>query len=224
MARAESKRCTECRRWFRPAATAARSQRVCSAQCRCSRRRKLARRRRRRAPYRFRPEERLRQQDSRKRRSARAGHAPPSPRKSSDLNRELQDIVDSALELSRATLQRRLPTILARLEGPSGQKPVPQTPCHAPPSFRKGQKYWGFLLGFVDKVSRTTLGLRDPCALNRGRAAQSSRSPHACSGTRAGDACRARKYSIRRDARADRRARVALRRRLPARHGAANAA
>jgi hypothetical protein len=59
MARAAAKRCTECRRWFRPAATAARSQQVCSAQCWSSRWRKLARRRRRRAPYQFRPEERL---------------------------------------------------------------------------------------------------------------------------------------------------------------------
>ena len=46
-------------------------------------------------------------------------------RKSSDLNRELQDIVDSALELSRATLQRRLPTILARLEGAEWTKTGP---------------------------------------------------------------------------------------------------
>jgi hypothetical protein len=89
-------------------------QRVCGAQCREARRRKLARRRRRRAPGRFRSEERVRQQERRARPSEGGCHAPRSSAKPWDPLMEIHEIVDSALELSRATLQRRLPVILAR--------------------------------------------------------------------------------------------------------------
>src|SRR3954468_11484188 len=114
MPRAAIKRCTECRGWFRPVASAGTRQCVCGAQCREARRRKLARRRRRRAPGRFRSEERVRQQERRARHSEGGCHAPPSGAKPPDPFKEIHEIVDSALELSRATLQRRLPAILAR--------------------------------------------------------------------------------------------------------------
>jgi hypothetical protein len=56
----------------------------------------------------------MRQQERRTRHSEGGSHAPPSSAKPSDPFKEIHEIVDSALELSRATLQRRLPVILAR--------------------------------------------------------------------------------------------------------------
>jgi len=83
-----------------------------------ARRRKLAKRRRGSALTEHRAEERERQQRRRSRRGEADCHAPPSEAKPSDLLEEMRQIVDGALELSRATLRRRLPRIWARC-GPS---------------------------------------------------------------------------------------------------------
>ena len=112
MARAGARRCTECRCWFHPGRCAP-QQRVCGSECRKARRRKLARRRRGRAPFLWRADERVRQQASREARRQKGCHAPPSAAKRPDLLRKVQQIVDSAFELSRATLERGLPRILA---------------------------------------------------------------------------------------------------------------
>jgi hypothetical protein len=114
MTRAAMKRCTECRRWFRPAASARESQRACGKACRASRRCKLARKRRAEDLQGFRDDERERQRARRQRLREEGCHAPPSDRNSADLREELRRIVDSALELSRATLERRLPRTIVR--------------------------------------------------------------------------------------------------------------
>src|SRR5437899_3071390 len=83
------KRCTECRRWFAPAATAATSQRVCGTECRKKRRLRLARARRAERVQEYRVDERERQRERRQRRreaenkgpggaAGGGGHAPPS--------------------------------------------------------------------------------------------------------------------------------------------------
>lgn len=57
----KSKRCSECRRRYRPAVSAAKAQRTCSVECRRLRRRRLARGRRRTEPDEHREAERIRQ-------------------------------------------------------------------------------------------------------------------------------------------------------------------
>jgi hypothetical protein len=128
-------RCTECRKWYVPAASAQDSQRICGAPpCRRSRRAALARQRRRRAVQDYRVEERARQQTRRdKLRTAAArngtqassalpmpttgmqvapSHAPPSAKSPRDLAREMLAAWDEAQALSRATLRRRITGIL----------------------------------------------------------------------------------------------------------------
>ena len=113
---AARRRCTECRKTFTPARSAASTQCVCGAACRAARDRKLARIRRGRDRDGARAEEWARQQESRRRRLAAAGcHAPPSPRKCALLPEEVRQIVDRALAVSRATLVRDLRGILSRL-------------------------------------------------------------------------------------------------------------
>jgi len=127
MPRAGIKRCTECRRWFAPMPSARGHQRVCGEErCREARRRKLARQRRAEALREHRADERERQQRCRARRAERGCHAPPSGANSPDLLREIGQIVDGALALSRATLRRRLPRICAR------SRPPPWTETYPP--------------------------------------------------------------------------------------------
>lgn len=106
-------RCTECRRWFEPAASAAKLQRVCGAACRKARQRKLARARRAEALDAYREDEAFRQRKSREARKAGAGcHAPPSAPKYADIKRKVLDSWDKATAASRASLERRLPGIV----------------------------------------------------------------------------------------------------------------
>lgn len=121
-------RCTECRRWYHPAASAKGSQLVCSEACRKARRSKLARRRRWERLEESRRSERARQRDCRSRKRApgtvgvRAGpgeeahdvtpcHAPPSARKTVELREKFALFWNKQARRSRATLDRELQRI-----------------------------------------------------------------------------------------------------------------
>jgi hypothetical protein len=91
------------------------TQRVCGAACRRARDGKLARARRGRELDAYRDDERRRQRDARAARSkaqpgvAPAGcHAPPSAAKSTELPEEIAQLVDRAVDRSRASLLRDL--------------------------------------------------------------------------------------------------------------------
>jgi hypothetical protein len=107
-------RCTECREWFTPAVTACGHQRVCGEGCRRRRRCKLARGRRRRALEEHREDERARQQKRRDAAEPGARHELASDGKSLELLLKLQQIVDKAALLSRATFRREALRILRR--------------------------------------------------------------------------------------------------------------
>jgi hypothetical protein len=109
------KRCTECRRWFEPHAAATKHQKSCSTGCRAKRRRRLARRRRARELREYRVDERERQRACRARRRgeqdavvSRAGLAVEVPA----FERDLLEIVDRHVELSRAGLRREVARLL----------------------------------------------------------------------------------------------------------------
>lgn len=120
------RRCVECGRRYRPAASAVDHQCVCGPECRRARRRKQAKQRRAKDLQHFHDEERRRQQESRQRRrgetpaqAPRAGpeptgrdvtacHAPASSRKDSELHAKLAHLWDRQVELSRASLDREL--------------------------------------------------------------------------------------------------------------------
>ncbi len=107
-------RCTECRKWFEPAVTASGHQRVCGEDCRGSRRRRLSALRRRRTLAEQREDERARQRKHREAPKWGECHEPASDGKSWELLLKLQQIVDKAARLSRATFRRDALRILRR--------------------------------------------------------------------------------------------------------------
>ena len=118
-----SRRCTECRKTFKPARSAQGTQRVCGDVCRAVRARRLARARRCKAVDDARVDERMRQRASRESRAARDCHAGPSTRTCLLSPREVRAIVDRTLDRSRATLERDLSSVLrlwARNAGSEG--------------------------------------------------------------------------------------------------------
>lgn len=109
-------------------------QLVCGDGCRGRRRNRLARRRRRDDLDEQRADERARQQRRRDVAKAAGCHELPSDGKSAELLRKVQQIVDKAASLSRATLHRDLARILRRI-GPLGPAKVDRAgPCHELPS------------------------------------------------------------------------------------------
>ena len=112
--RSARKRCRECRRWFEPHAAAAKHQKVCSAACRAQRRRRLARRRRVRELREYRVDERERQRACRARRRGQQGFVsrPALCVEVPALQRDLLEIVDRHVELSRAGLRREVARLL----------------------------------------------------------------------------------------------------------------
>ena len=124
------KRCTSCRQWFVPAATAVQSQKTCgTAECRRRRRNQMARRRRAREIYHYRVEERVRQarrrlrrrsreKKSRKAKVSRAGLSPQAL--------ELEHVVlekwDRLADVSRASLKREIRMALGRAAEIVGQE------------------------------------------------------------------------------------------------------
>jgi hypothetical protein len=122
--RAERKRCCECRRGFVPHAAAAGHQKTCSGPCRVERRRFLRRRRRTLDLREYRVDERERQRACRARKGDPDGRAVSRPGLSSqvpDLQRELLEIVDKQVEMSRAGLRREVARLLRVRAGEVGQ-------------------------------------------------------------------------------------------------------
>src|SRR5215204_3795760 len=132
-------RCSECRSWFEPAQSAATAQKVCGVECRRKRRRRLARRRRALAVQDYRVDERQRQRAHRQRWRAGAGppvdgacHAPPSACNVLELAAKVLESWDRAAALSRASLRRKIPTILRGLVPNFETEPAPaSTPSRA---------------------------------------------------------------------------------------------
>ena len=130
------RRCTACRQWYRPAASAVRHQKSCSPECRGRRRRWTARKRREAEIHEYRVAERERQRAcraakrSKQTRSPEVSRAGPSPQVI-----ELEEVVlekwDKLIDASRASLRRELRAILARTAGnaPIAGQAVGQTPA-----------------------------------------------------------------------------------------------
>jgi hypothetical protein len=146
-------RCTECRKWFAPAATASKHQRVCGKECRRHRRNKLARRRRCGGLGEQRAEERERQRKHRDGAKRGGCHEPASDGKRSELLIKLQQIVDKSTGLSRATFQREARQILRKCGAFVGSELDGAGPCHELPSARKVAETESLSVVFVDGVT-----------------------------------------------------------------------
>lgn len=126
----QRKRCCECRHWFVPHAAAAGHQKTCGEPCRIKRRGRLRRRRRALDVWEYRVDERERQRACRARKKDLVGGAVSRPglcAQVPDLQRELLEIVDEQVAMSRAGLRREVARLLrvrsgevrqARLAGP----------------------------------------------------------------------------------------------------------
>jgi hypothetical protein len=123
-------RCTECRKWFKPAATARGHQQVCGSVCRQHRRNRLARRRRSGEVDAWRGDERERQRKRRNAAKEGACHEPASGDKSSDILEKLQQIVDKAVDVSRATFRREARQILRKCGAWKDPGVDEAAPCH----------------------------------------------------------------------------------------------
>lgn len=109
------RRCTECRRRFVPNVRASKHQRVCGEACRGRRRNRLARRRREGDLDGHRADECTRQQKHREGAKAAKCHELASDAKGAELLRKMQEIVDRAASLSRATFRRDAMRILRKI-------------------------------------------------------------------------------------------------------------
>jgi hypothetical protein len=109
------RRCVQCRKRFTAAVTAPAHQRVCGDDCRRRRRNQLARARRDADLAEHREDERARQQKRRDSLAEGRCHEPASDDKSRELQRKVGQIVDSALDASRASFRRELGQILRRI-------------------------------------------------------------------------------------------------------------
>jgi hypothetical protein len=146
-------RCTECRKWFRPAATASKHQRVCGRECRRLRRNKLACRRRGEEAGQWRAEERERQRKHRDGAKWDGCHEPASDGKHLELLGKLQQIVDKAASLSRATFQREARQILRKCGAFAGSDLDGAGQCHELPSTRKVAETESLSVVSVDGVT-----------------------------------------------------------------------
>jgi hypothetical protein len=128
------RRCTECRKRFTAAVSAAKHQQVCGAACRRRRRSRLARRRRREDLDGHRADERARQEKRREGVRSKSCHELPCAGKPLELLVKLEEIVDEAARLSRATIRRETQRILRRKGTFSGAEVGDVGRCHEPPS------------------------------------------------------------------------------------------
>lgn len=124
-------RCVECRCWYVRWVTAVDHQRTCGRGCRVRRRRKLARRRRLGELDAYQDDERVRSRKYRARRAEarvleqgaqprdgpadRTRHVPASDGNDSELRRKIRQVVNDAVDASRAGLERELARTVRRL-------------------------------------------------------------------------------------------------------------
>lgn len=146
-------RCTECRKWFVPTATASKHQRVCGKECRRLRCNKLARRRRGDALGEQRAEERERQRKHRNGAKQGGCHEPASDGKHSEVLIKLQQIVDNAASLSRATFQREARQILRKCGAFMGSDLDGAGRCHELASAREAAENGSRPVVSVDGVT-----------------------------------------------------------------------
>ena len=107
------RRCCECRKWFAPAPSTAKTQKTCSRKCRLRRRAKQEKARRAADLANARTDERERQRKHRERKQEEQGADPPLSQ--TGLSVQLRDAVEEIVEdlgqaqrLSQAGLRRRL--------------------------------------------------------------------------------------------------------------------
>jgi hypothetical protein len=110
---------------------------VCGPECRQLRRNRLARRRRGGEVEEWRADERERQRTRRKVAKDGRCHEPASGGKCADILEKLQQIVDKAVDLSRATFRREARQILRKCGSWGGSELDGGGPCHEPASERK---------------------------------------------------------------------------------------
>lgn len=121
------RRCTSCRRWYVPAASAVHNQKTCGAvECRRQRRNQVARRRRERGVQDYRVEERARQTRSREKRRRKSKKGDVSRAGLSPQAKEIEHVVlekwDKLARVSRAGLRREIRVALGRATEIVGQE------------------------------------------------------------------------------------------------------
>lgn len=137
------RRCTLCRKWYRPHPSAAQTQKSCSSlECRRKRRRRLAKRRRSLDLHEYREDERERQRTCRQKRQEASGTNPPTAELSraglslqlAELKEVILKIWDKNSKQSRASLHQELLLFLRDKCEKPGQSGTKTPPCHTPPS------------------------------------------------------------------------------------------
>lgn len=140
-AKAERRRCTECRCWYAVAASALQTQKVCGSACRLRLRNRTARIRRGHNVQESRVDERTRQRFSRAlrrdastKKEAESGpcHAPPSKRIPLKLRDEILKSWDQMAAVSRASLQAKIEAIVGVFAENLGNEVGAKRDCHAP--------------------------------------------------------------------------------------------
>jgi hypothetical protein len=109
------RRCTECRKRFVPNVRASGHQRVCGEACRGRRRNRLARQRRQDDLEGQRADDVVRQKKHRDGVQGAKCHELASDANGAELLRKMQEIVDKAASLSRATFRRDAMRILRKI-------------------------------------------------------------------------------------------------------------
>jgi hypothetical protein len=140
------KRCSICRKWYYPHSSALDTQKTCSSACRKKRKNLLAHKRRDQAIYHYRPEERLRQRECRKRKKKSPMNEGQSKRIDAQVSRttlsgqpvDLAELIlkkwDKEQQVSRARLRRNLIEMIKDTPQKVGQGETKSRACHAPPS------------------------------------------------------------------------------------------
>lgn len=128
------RRCSTCRKWFRPALSAIHHQKTCSPECRRKRSRCLARRRRAEDLEGYREDERRRQADCRARRREQSGTGVSSRSGLLPEVMELKEVVlevwDKTFRQSRSRLVWKVLQVLRDSAWKLGQGETESVACH----------------------------------------------------------------------------------------------